>query len=104
MDVWSHVGRDKPTDKPSYQRSSQISVCLSAALLLQIRALAGPHPDQLLEEAEMQIELINRWAFVGELCIHGDPSGVDNTVSAGGKAVMFRHSPHQVSETTTPSC
>lgn len=70
--------------------SASVCVCLSAALLLQIHALAGPHPDQPLEEAEMQIELINRWAFVGELCIHGDPSGVDNTVSAGGKAVMFQ--------------
>ncbi|KAJ5874523.1 uncharacterized protein N7529_002953 [Penicillium soppii] len=70
--------------------SASVCVCLSAALLLQIRALAGPHPDQPLKEAEMQIEHINRWAFVGELCIHGDPSGVDNTVSASGKAVMFQ--------------
>ncbi|KAJ5471773.1 hypothetical protein N7530_009130 [Penicillium desertorum] len=70
--------------------SASVCVCLSAALLLQIRALAGPHPDQPLKEAETQIEYINRWAFVGELCIHGDPSGVDNTVSAGGKAVMFQ--------------
>lgn len=70
--------------------SASVCVCLSTALLLQIRALAGPHPDQPLEEAEMQIEHINRWAFVGELCVHGDPSGIDNTVSAGGKAVMFQ--------------
>ncbi|KAG2417440.1 hypothetical protein HFD88_008659 [Aspergillus terreus] len=70
--------------------SASVCVCLSAALLLQIRALAGPHPDQPLAEAEMQIEHIDRWAFVGELCIHGDPSGIDNTVSAGGKAVMFQ--------------
>lgn len=70
--------------------SASISVCLSAALLLQIRTLAGPHPDQPPDEAEVQIERINRWAFVGELCIHGNPSGVDNTVSAGGKAVIFK--------------
>ncbi|KAJ5964456.1 uncharacterized protein N7479_004332 [Penicillium vulpinum] len=70
--------------------SASVCVCLSSALLLQIRTLAGPHPDQPPEEAETQIERINRWAFVGELCIHGNPSGVDNTVSAGGKAVIFR--------------
>lgn len=70
--------------------SASVCVCLSAALLLQIRALAGPHPEQPLEEAETQVELINRWAFVGEMSIHGDPSGVDNTVSANGKAVMFQ--------------
>jgi mevalonate kinase len=38
----------------------------------------------------LQIERINRWAFVGECCIHGNPSGVDNTVSSGGKAVLFQ--------------
>ena len=70
--------------------SASISVCLSSALLLQIRTLAGPHPDQPSEEAELQIERINRWAFVSEMCIHGNPSGVDNTVSSGGKAVLFK--------------
>jgi mevalonate kinase len=70
--------------------SASVCVCWSAALLLQIRTLAGPHPDQPPDEAELQIERINRWAFVGEMCIHGNPSGVDNTVSAGGKAVVFR--------------
>ncbi|KAL2007012.1 hypothetical protein VTN00DRAFT_8450 [Thermoascus crustaceus] len=70
--------------------SASVCVCLSAALLLQIRTLAGPHPDQPPDEAETQIERINRWAFVGEMCIHGNPSGVDNTVSSGGKAVVFR--------------
>ncbi|CAD6586792.1 MAG: Mevalonate kinase [Alectoria sarmentosa] len=70
--------------------SASISVCLSSALLLQIRTLAGPHPDQPSEEAELQVERINRWAFVAEMCIHGNPSGVDNTVSSGGKAVLFK--------------
>jgi mevalonate kinase len=77
-------------------------VCLSSALLLQIRTLAGPHPDQPPEEAETQIERINRWAFVGELCIHGNPSGVDNTVAAGGKAVIFRRDDYTKPPTVTP--
>jgi mevalonate kinase len=59
-------------------------------MLLQIRALSGPHQDQPAKECETQIERINRWAFVGEMCIHGNPSGIDNTVSAGGKAVLFQ--------------
>ncbi|MCJ1340478.1 Mevalonate kinase [Bachmanniomyces sp. S44760] len=70
--------------------SASISVCISAALLLQIRTLAGPHPDQPREEAELQVERINRWAYVAEMCIHGNPSGVDNTVSTSGRAVYFR--------------
>ncbi|KAJ5949598.1 hypothetical protein N7454_001182 [Penicillium verhagenii] len=77
--------------------SASVCVCLSSALLLQIRTLAGPHPDQPPDEAETQIERINRWAFVGELCIHGNPSGVDNTVSAGGKAVYFKRTDYEKS-------
>ncbi|KAI9838783.1 MAG: Mevalonate kinase [Thelocarpon superellum] len=75
--------------------SASICVCLSSALLLQIRALAGPHPDQPGDEAMLQLERINRWAFVGEMCIHGNPSGVDNTVSSGGKAVVFQRIDYQ---------
>lgn len=82
--------------------SASICVCLSAALLLQIRTLAGPHPDQPADEAETQIERINRWAFVGEMCIHGNPSGVDNTVSAGGKAVLFKRGDYQKPPLVTP--
>jgi len=70
--------------------SATIAVCMSAALLLQLRTLSGPHPDQPPEEARVQIERINRWAFVYEMFIHGNPSGVDNTVSTQGKAVMFQ--------------
>lgn len=82
--------------------SASISVCLSSALLLQIRTLSGPHPDQPREEAELQIERINRWAFVGEMCIHGNPSGVDNTVSTGGKAVLFKREDYSKAPTVTP--
>ena len=82
--------------------SASISVCLSSALLLQIRTLAGPHPDQPSEEAELQIERINRWAFVGEMCIHGNPSGVDNTVSSGGKAVLFKREDYTRAPEVTP--
>ncbi|KAI9870649.1 MAG: Mevalonate kinase [Pleopsidium flavum] len=82
--------------------SASISVCLSAALLLQIRTLAGPHPDQPQDEAELQIERINRWAFVGEMCIHGNPSGVDNTVSTGGKAVIFKRENYSKPPKVTP--
>ena len=70
--------------------SASISVCVATALLLQCRALSGPHPDQQSQEAEEQLERINQWAFVGELVIHGNPSGVDNTVATNGHAVLFQ--------------
>lgn len=82
--------------------SASISVCLAAALLLQIRTLSGPHPDQPFEEARLQIERINRWAFVGEMCIHGNPSGVDNTVASQGKAVVFKRGDYTKPPVVTP--
>lgn len=82
--------------------SASIAVCLSTALLLQIRALSGPHQDQPSKESELQIERINRWAFVGEMCIHGNPSGVDNTVSSGGKAVLFQRTNYNEPPAVTP--
>jgi mevalonate kinase len=70
--------------------SASIAVCMSAAFLLQLRTLSGPHPDQPADEARLQVERINRWAFVAEMCIHGNPSGLDNTVATQGKAVVYR--------------
>lgn len=72
--------------------SASISVCFATAMLLQFYALSGPHPKQTFDESATQLERINRWAFVSEICIHGNPSGVDNTVSTYGKAVIFRRS------------
>lgn len=82
--------------------SASICVCMSAALLKQIHVLSGPHHDQPDEEVEIQVERINRWAFVGELCIHGNPSGVDNTVSTRGKAVLFKRTDYAKPPQATP--
>lgn len=82
--------------------SASVTVCISAAILLQLRTLAGPHPDQPRNEVELQTERINRWAFVGEMCIHGNPSGVDNTVSTFGKAVVFKRHDYSKPPTVTP--
>ncbi|KAF7509661.1 hypothetical protein GJ744_007532 [Endocarpon pusillum] len=82
--------------------SASICVCMSAALLKQIQILSGPHADQPRAEVDTQIERINRWAFVGELCIHGNPSGVDNTVSTRGKAVLFKRTDYNRPPEVTP--
>jgi mevalonate kinase len=82
--------------------SASIAVCLSVALLLQLRTLSGPHPDQPPDEARLQVERINRWAFVAEMCIHGNPSGVDNTVSTQGKAVIFQRKDYTKPPTVQP--
>ncbi|KAF2241428.1 mevalonate kinase [Trematosphaeria pertusa] len=75
--------------------SASVCVCLSAALLIQGNALEGPRRDW-----DTQLERINSWAYAGELCIHGDPSGVDNTVSCRGKAVLFRKNADRPSSIT----
>lgn len=82
--------------------SASIAVCLAGALLLQIRTLSGPHYDQPPDEARLQVERINRWAFVCEMCIHGNPSGVDNTVASQGKAVVFQRQNYSKPPLVTP--
>ncbi|KAF4977681.1 hypothetical protein FZEAL_5821 [Fusarium zealandicum] len=82
--------------------SASVSVCLSSALLLQLRTLSGPHPDQPPDEARLQVERINRWAFVAEMCIHGNPSGVDNTVATQGKAVVFQRTDYSKPPSVRP--
>jgi len=70
--------------------SASIAVCLSAALQLQNGTLAMPFDGMLPHETQLQLQRVNNWAFAGEMCLHGNPSGVDNTVSTGGKAVLFK--------------
>lgn len=75
--------------------SASISVCLSAAF-----AMLGGHikkptvaNDGLSTEND-EIHFIDAWAFMGEKCIHGNPSGVDNAVATHGGAVMFQRMPN----------
>ncbi len=72
--------------------SASISVCMSAAILHQIEHLNAPRATRSTEGMDEMLDIINQWAFVGELCIHGNPSGIDNTVSTRGNAVLFRRS------------
>ncbi|PSK55239.1 Mevalonate kinase [Elsinoe australis] len=71
--------------------SASISVCLATALLHLSSTLSvpgsTPGPD-----VPAVLAHINALAFLGESLIHGTPSGVDNTVSTYGKAVVFARS------------
>ncbi|KAH9205289.1 hypothetical protein DL95DRAFT_430064 [Leptodontidium sp. 2 PMI_412] len=59
---------------PEKQRKIHVrSATAFLYLFLSLGSPDRPHPDQPAGEAEVQIERINRWAFVGELCIYGDP-------------------------------
>lgn len=58
--------------------SASISVSLANAMLLLKNSNVIPDKDT-----------INHWAYVGEMCIHGDPSGIDNTIATFGGAIEF---------------
>ncbi|XP_020863711.1 mevalonate kinase isoform X3 [Phascolarctos cinereus] len=85
--VWSEL----PTGA-GLGSSAAYSVCLAAALLASCEEITG----HLREGAasgrwtEEELKLINRWAFLGEKVIHGNPSGVDNSISTWGGALRFQ--------------
>lgn len=69
--------------------SASVSVVIATALLILTRQIRRPESGQALDRASI-LKTINRWAYVGEQCMHGTPSGVDNTVATYGGAVVFQ--------------
>ncbi|CAN6671340.1 mevalonate kinase [Trichomonascus vanleenenianus] len=59
--------------------SASISVCVASALLKVSNSFVRD-----------PIEEINAWSFIGEKCIHGNPSGIDNAVATRGGAVYYK--------------
>ncbi|XP_064882599.1 mevalonate kinase isoform X3 [Oncorhynchus nerka] len=86
VSVWSEL----PTGA-GLGSSAAYSVCLAAALL----SASGTIPSLLSDQestarwGEVEMELINRWAFQGERIIHGNPSGVDNAVGTWGGILRY---------------
>ncbi|WFD21985.1 cysteine-S-conjugate beta-lyase [Malassezia equina] len=67
--------------------SAAVSVCLASLLLYTHKHLALPAAQAPLPNEHARS--INAWAFIAEKVIHGEPSGVDNTVATLGGAVAF---------------
>ncbi|XP_076007191.1 mevalonate kinase [Genypterus blacodes] len=71
--------------------SAAYSVCVAAALLCASGAIPAPLKDldPTARWCQEDLELINSWAFQGEMIIHGNPSGVDNAVGTWGGMLRF---------------
>jgi len=68
--------------------SAAYSVALASSLLYSHGILPTPSENNVITRE--QADVVNAWAFLAEKVIHGNPSGVDNTVAALGGAIAFR--------------
>ncbi|KAM3868012.1 mevalonate kinase [Diretmus argenteus] len=86
VSVWSEL----PTGA-GLGSSAAFSVCLAAGLLSASGAIPAPLKewDDTARWCQEDMELINSWAFQGEMIIHGNPSGVDNAVGTWGGILRF---------------
>ncbi|KMZ56985.1 Galactokinase, Mevalonate kinase [Zostera marina] len=66
--------------------SASFCVSLSAALILETENLQS----DWLKPEDVNLQLINKWAYEGEKIIHGKPSGIDNTVITFGNTIAFK--------------
>lgn len=67
--------------------SAAVSTCIASLLLYTHQHLRMPDLHEPLSKEHTAS--INKWAYLAEKVIHGEPSGVDNTVATLGGAVAF---------------
>ncbi|KAI9026918.1 ribosomal protein S5 domain 2-type protein [Hyaloraphidium curvatum] len=75
--------------------SASYSVVISAGLLCLFGALGSAQGPDI---AQPDPATINGWAFMAEKVIHGNPSGIDNTLCTYGGAKMFTRGKAQVDD------
>lgn len=78
--------------------SASYSVGLAAALLKMCGLVSDPSNNM----SEQDLDLINGWSYLGESCIHGNPSGIDNIVATRGGAVLYERGTAHGTSTIEP--
>jgi len=74
--------------------SASFSVCAATTVLLLLRHISIPAPSDPFAGVSHRLPLalaqdVNRWAFMAEKILHGNPSGVDNSVAVFGSALAY---------------
>lgn len=72
--------------------SASISVCLASALAYiggHIKNATLDKSSKIIKDSD-ECLFVDAWSYMGEKCIHGNPSGIDNAVATHGGAVMFQ--------------
>ncbi|KAI9496810.1 ribosomal protein S5 domain 2-type protein [Zychaea mexicana] len=68
--------------------SASFATCISTALLVLFHHI--PVGFAQSEKRESHLDTVNRYAYKAEQVIHGNPSGLDNSVCTFGGALSFR--------------
>jgi mevalonate kinase len=72
--------------------SASISVCLASGFAYiggHIKSAILDKSSKIVKDSD-ECLFIDAWSYMGEKCIHGNPSGIDNAVATHGGAVMFQ--------------
>lgn len=64
--------------------SASYSVCIASALLIRFGLLSRTYGESSVSICVDDLDIINEWAFMAETIIHGNPSGLDNTICTYG--------------------
>lgn len=89
--------------------SASFAVCLAAAFYAYTLTRANPtfaaEFQQSLSDDEKQFFLntISSWAFLSERIMHGNPSGLDNTICTFGHVVQFIKKPQIITNVALKS-
>lgn len=87
---WSFLSRASLPIGSGLGSSAAFTVVLAATFLYISGQLDAP---AALNSSKFAQALVNSWSYLGECCIHGNPSGIDNFVSTYGGAVRYQKNP-----------